>query len=163
MAADPEAREFQNALARFASGVTIVTAVDDEGRPWGFTASAFSSLSLQPPLVLVCLDQRANCYATFTTTARFVVSILTEDHDELALRFASKRRDKFADGGFASGLDQDIPAVADALASLTCRVARRIPAGDHMIVIGEVEDAFAGDGSPLVYYRRDFHAIQGRG
>lgn len=163
MPEEAPAPEFQDALARFASGVTIVTAVDNDGRAWGFTASAFSSLSLRPPLILVCLDQSANCYATFTRTSRIVISILAEDHDQLALRFASKKQDKFAAGGFAHELHENIPAVSDALASLLCRVDRRIEAGDHMIVIAEVEKASAADGSPLVYFRRDFHAIHARG
>lgn len=85
---------FRDAMARFASGVTIVTTTDDTGQLWGFTASSFCSLSLQPPLVLVCLDRSADCYPVFRARPRFLVNILSTHHRGLALRFATKGGDK---------------------------------------------------------------------
>lgn len=153
----PEA-QFRDALSRFASGVTVVAADDLEGRAWGFTASSFCSLSADPPLVLVCLARSAECHPAFMATGTFAISILRENHQNLALVFASRGADKFAAGHF----DRDAngqPVASDALATLTCRVHERHEGGDHVILIGEVTDASVNDGSPLVYFNRGFRDI----
>jgi flavin reductase ActVB len=151
--AAPEA--FRAALARFPSGVTIVTTRDAAGEPWGFTASAFSSLSLEPPLVLVCLDRSANCHPTFSGAQRYAINILTPAHQELARRFASKAADKYAGDSFAME-DGRPPVLRDAAAVLWCDAENLVPAGDHTILIGRVTDAQVGDGDSVVYYRGAF-------
>jgi flavin reductase ActVB len=155
---------FRSALARFPSGVTIVTTRDDDGAPWGFTASAFSSLSLRPPLVLVCLDRSADCHPTFTGAQRFAVNILTPAHERLARRFATKGADKYGDAAFA-GDDGAPPMLEGASAVLQCETEDAIDAGDHTILIGRVTDALVGEDDSVVYYRGVFvpvPALDGR-
>lgn len=144
-----------NALAKFPTGVAIVTTLDQAGRRWGFTASAFSSLSLNPPQVLVCLAHTAGCYITFSKTDRFAVNVLKDKHQSLARRFAAKGAAKFAGGEFACG-DFGLPVLPDALAVIECEVAARIPGGDHTIIVGDVRTARSGYGEPAVYHDRAF-------
>jgi flavin reductase ActVB len=151
--ADPTT--FRAALARFPSGVTIVTTRDASGEPWGFTANAFSSLSLSPPLVLACLDKTANCHPVFAEAPRFAINILTPAHAELARRFATKAADKYAAAGFV-GERQEPPVLHDASAVLWCDAEQLVPAGDHTILIGHVTDVRIGDEDSLVYYRGAF-------
>ncbi|MEU9857953.1 flavin reductase family protein [Streptomyces sp. NPDC047974] len=149
---------FRAALSHWTSGVTVVTTSDPAGAHHGFTASAFSSVSLDPALVLVCLDNRANCYEAFDQSPGFVVHVLAEGQEDLAGHFARKGADKFAGLGVdlsPSGL----PLLPDALVRMECRTERRIPAGDHLILIGEVMEAQTGDGDPLVYYRSNFRRL----
>ncbi len=146
---------FAEAMSRFPAGVTIVTTTDAGGEPRGFTASAFAALSAEPPLVLVCLDNRARCREAFMTARAFAVSILRPDHREVALRFAAKRDDKFSGGQFAVD-ERGLAHLADALASLSCDVHERVPGGDHTILIGRVVAATIGHGEPAVYFNRGF-------
>jgi flavin reductase ActVB len=150
---------FRETMSRFASGVTIVTTVDEAGVSWGFTASAFCSLSMDPPLVLVCLDKRADCHPVFLRAERFAVSILRLHHRELAVRFATKGADKFAGGLFRGFGAPPLPVVLDALGVVLCRTHARYDGGDHTILIGEVEEAVAGEGKPLVYHNRGFRSL----
>ena len=149
---------FRTAMARFPSGVTIVTTQDANGTPHGFTASSFCSVSLDPPLVLVCLGRSAKSYPVFDACERFAVSILRPQHTELARRFASKNVDKFAGGHFvrtASGLT----AVEGALVLVECIVHNRHDGGDHVIIVGRVDRTLVGDGDPIVYFNRGFGTI----
>ncbi|MFI9203824.1 flavin reductase family protein [Streptomyces sp. NPDC053048] len=149
---------FRAALSHWASGVTVVTTRDAAGQSHGFTASAFSSVSLDPALVLVCLDNKANCFDAFDQSEGFVIHLLAQGQQELAGRFASKGADKFAGTGVTlSAAGQ--PVLPGALARLECRTERRIPGGDHLILIGEVHDAHEGEGEPLVYFQRGFHEL----
>jgi flavin reductase ActVB len=158
---DPDT--YREALARFPAGVTIVTTRGRDGRPYGFTASSFCSVSMSPPMVLVCLARSANSYPVFASSERFAVNMLRTHHTDLAMRFAGKRRDKFADGSFARGWNGSI-VLEEALATLECSVHSRHDAGDHMILVGEVEhvllpgEAEAG-GSPAVYVDRHFAGV----
>ncbi|MFE3497958.1 flavin reductase family protein [Streptomyces sp. NPDC059175] len=151
---------FRTALGRWASGVTVVTTADPAGGHHGFTASAFSSVSLDPALVLVCLDNKATCREAFDQSSGFVVHLLAHGQQDLAGRFARKSPDKFT-GLRVSLSPTGLPLLPRALARLECRTDRRIPAGDHLILIGEVLDADTGEGAPLVYYQRDFHQLVG--
>ena len=148
---------FRNAMAQFASGVTIVTTRDEEGTPRGFTASAFSSLSLDPPLILVCLDRKADSHAAFEAAEHFAVSILAEGQGETAMRFARSGADKF--GGFEvePGSVTGMPVIPGALAHLECRMHDRLPGGDHTILVGEVLFAHTDERlRPLLHYNRAF-------
>ena len=144
-----------DALAKFPTGVVIVTTLDRIGRRWGFTASAFTSLSLNPPQVLVCLARTADCYMTFSRAERFAVNVLKDKHEALARRFATKRAAKFAGGEFVRG-DFGLPVLPDALAVLECEVARLMSSGDHTIIIGDVKTASSSYGEPAVYHDRAF-------
>ncbi len=148
--------EYREAMARFATGVTIVTTADPEGRWWGFTASSFSSLSIDPPLILVCLARDARCHPVFTSAASFRVNVLGPEHEGLALRFGTPGADKFAGGEFRRAAD-GLPILDDALVSLRCKTADQAAGGDHTILIGRVEDAqLRRDGRPAVNVDRRY-------
>ncbi len=148
--------DFRNALARFASGVTVVITRNGEGRFVGFTASAFSSLSLDPPLILVCLQNDADCYQAFMEAESFTVSILATGQSDVALRFATKSIDKLEGTPVAMALSTGLPLIEGASAWLECRIHSRPDGGDHTILIGEVLGAGAGDVPPLLHYNRTF-------
>ncbi|PRX99099.1 flavin reductase family protein [Allonocardiopsis opalescens] len=154
---DPAA--FRDAMARFPSGVAIVTTRDEDGVPHGFTASSFCSVSADPALVLVCLATSAACYPVFERAEHFAISILGEAHVEVARRFASKSADKFGPGGFVrtpgGGTVLDgAPAVVE------CAARSRHSAGDHVIMVGEVGEVhLAAAGRPAVYFQRGFNTL----
>jgi flavin reductase (DIM6/NTAB) family NADH-FMN oxidoreductase RutF len=144
--------EFRQALGHFATGVTVVTTSDGDGRPTGLTASAFTSVSLDPPLVLVCVDHKSQSYPALRERGRFAVNILRRDQQAVSRRFASTRLDKFDEVPFhvsAIGL----PLIDAALAQLECVTVSMHVEGDHTIFVGRVERAHVGAGEPLVYYR----------
>jgi flavin reductase ActVB len=147
---------FREAMSRFATGVTIVTSVDQTGRPRGFTASAFCSLSADPALILVCLDRGARCYETFMRAPVFSVSILADRHQDIALRFSSRTQDdKFRAGEFTVDSFGGV-RMNGALAALTCETYRRVPMGDHTIIVGRVLGAEVSHGQPSIYFQRQF-------
>lgn len=150
---------FRAALSRFASGVTIITTRDEQGRDHGMTVSAFSSLSLEPPLVLVAIGHDATMAPVMATATSFGVNILSERQEELSRRFADKLDDRFAGIGITRGVLGDA-LIDEALGTLDCRIVARHPAGDHDIVVGEVEGAAAHDGRPLLYYRGGYAGLE---
>jgi flavin reductase ActVB len=150
---------FRAVLGRFASGITVVTARDAQGTPHGMTVSAFSSLSLDPPLVLVCVGNEATMAPVMASTETFAVNMLAESQEALSRRFAGKIDDRFAGVGYSDS-DSGDPVLDDVLASLQCRVVARHPAGDHIIVVGRVEQGSAHDGKPLLYYRGGYAQLE---
>ncbi len=156
MNATPEPADFREAMARFASGVTIVTTRDGSGDAVGFTASAFSSLSLDPPLLLVCLQKDADCYAAFMEAEQLGVSILAQGQSPIAMRFATKAIDKWEGTPFQPGPTTGIPLIAGAAARLECRIYSRPDGGDHTILIGEVLTADVDSSEPLLHFNRSF-------
>ncbi|MBU6367510.1 MAG: flavin reductase family protein [Gemmatimonadetes bacterium] len=149
---------FRAVLGRFASGVTVVTTVDDEGRPHGMTVSAFSSLSLVPPLVLVCIGRDATLAPLLATRERMAVNLLALSQRELSQRFASKVPDRF--DGVAHRIEEPgVPVLEGALGWLGCRIVARHPAGDHVIYVGEVATAGTAEGEPLAYYRGAYASV----
>jgi flavin reductase (DIM6/NTAB) family NADH-FMN oxidoreductase RutF len=150
--------EFRHILSYFASGVTIVTTREEDGRPSGLTASAFASVSLDPPLVLVCVDRSAQSYPALLACGHFAVNILTSEQEPFSRRFATKRDDKFEGVGYQSG-QLGMPVLDGALAVLECRTVYTYAGGDHTIFVGEVEAADAGRGSPLLYYRGQYQQL----
>lgn len=150
--------EFRRALSRFASGVTVVTLKDKDGNPHGITVSAFSSVSLEPPLILVCIDHEAGSHRAFHESKRFVVNILSEEQSDHSNRFASRIPDKFINIHHHEGLE-GIPVLKDALVNLECRLVQDFVAGDHTIFIGEIEQAHVNEGNPLVYYQGDYRKL----
>jgi flavin reductase ActVB len=150
--------EFRAAMARFPSGVVVVTTCCADGTPRGFTASSFCSVSLEPPMILVCLANSADSAPTFESCDRFAVSVLAPAHRPLAVRFATKGTDKFASEGLALSPD-GLPTVERALSELDCTPHARHPAGDHTVLIGRVTGVRLGEGSPMVYYDRAFRTL----
>ena len=144
--------EFRDALSRFASGVTIVTTCDASGRCHGITVSAFCSVSLDPPLVLICIEKATASHYAFGESGAFIVNILDAHQQDLSEQFAAPAADKFGDREFEPGID-GIPRLNGALATIECRVSAVHDGGDHTIFVGLVEHATARDGDPLVYFR----------
>lgn len=153
--------DFRLALSRFASGVTVVTTKDGKGKLYGITVSAFSSVSLSPPLVLICIEKDTGSHYAFIESGIFVVNVLNSEQAQLSERFASQVIDKFADVAMSLNID-GIPVLSDTLATLECRVKQVCDGGDHTIFIAEVESSSVRDGDPLVYFRSDYHHVGGR-
>lgn len=148
-----DAPAFRAALSRVASAVSVVTTAVD-GVPHGTTVSAFTSLSLEPPMVVVALDQRSDLLAKLTTGSRVGLTVLAAHQDQIALRFARKGDDKFA--GVPWHLVDGAPALTDGLAWIAGRVDRLIPAGDHVLALIDVVAASSNDHAPLTYWQRTF-------
>ena len=153
------ADDFRNALSRFPSGVNVVTTKDAAGRPHGITVSAFCSLSLSPPLVLICIEGTTASHNAFAQSGVFVVNILKESQQTLSEQFAAPAVDKFEDVEFRSGIE-GVPVLIDALASLECRLKHTYDGGDHTIYVGEVETVNLSDGDPLIYFQGDYNGIK---
>ena len=157
------ADDFRQVLGHFASGVTVVTTWDAAGRPAGLTASAFTSVSLDPPLVLVCVAHTSQSYQALHAHGRFAVNVLHLDHEQLARRFASSTggAEKFEGTAYRQG-SLGLPVLEGALAEIECTTVHVYPAGDHTIFVGRVEAAQSrGDSGlePLLYYRGRFHRL----
>ncbi|MEV5828985.1 flavin reductase family protein [Spirillospora sp. NPDC052242] len=153
----PDEAAFRDALGRFASGITVVTSIDDAGRPAGFACRSFASLSLDPPLVLFCVARTSTSWPKMAGTGRFAVNVLAAGQRDVCRAFAVSGGDKFA--GLAWTRSPHGTAHLDgALATVDCTVADVHEAGDHLIVVGSVRELDARDGGgPLLYYRGDFH------
>ncbi|HYC58889.1 MAG TPA: flavin reductase family protein [Thermoanaerobaculia bacterium] len=151
-----EAR-FKEAMSHFASGVTVVT-TEHDGMPYGMTVASFASLSLRPPLVLVCIEKSVKTHEAIRAAGVFGVSILARTQADVSGKFASKADDKFAGVTVRQGAN-GVPLIDGAICTLECRVHEQLPGGDHSIFIGEVLDAQTSDGQPLVYYRSAYREI----
>ena len=151
---------FREVLARFPAGVVIVTAMAADGAPFGLTVNAFCSVSADPPLVLVCVDKGSNTLPAIQSARAFTVNVLAAGREELALRFASKRTDKF-DGVAWEPREGGGPVFPhDTSAYLVCTVTDAVEAGDHWVFIGRVIEAdHPVDHVTLVYHRRTFGAV----
>jgi flavin reductase (DIM6/NTAB) family NADH-FMN oxidoreductase RutF len=148
-------KTFRSALATYSSGVTIVT-LCYEGHCYGLTVSSFCSLSLNPPLVLICVDQRCQSHDLIEKVGTFAVNILAEDSAWLAAHFASRMIDKFADIPHHWG-ETEMPLLDQALATIECSVVNQFPGGDHSIFVGSVVAArVSKDMPPLIYQRSHY-------
>jgi len=146
---------FKLAMSHFASGVTVVT-TEHDGKPYGMTVASFASLSLHPPLVLVCIEKAVKTHDAIAASGKFGVSILKSDQSDVSGRFASKSDDKFSGVNLVSG---SVPLIAGALTTLECTLANQLPGGDHSIFVGEVVAVTTSEGAPLVYYRAAYRDI----
>ncbi len=154
---------FRRILGHFATGITVVTVEREPGHVHGMTANSFTSISLQPPLVSICVDEESRLLSFLKTQRRFGVSILKDSQQALSEHFATGEQGPEAGARLgiryrwtASG----IPVLEDALAQLTCNVVSQYVAGDHTIFLGEVESAEVADGQPLLYYRGQYRTLQ---
>ena len=147
-------REFRDALAQFATGVTIITARAPTGFV-GFTANSFNSVSLEPPLVIWSLARRSRSLAIFEGAAQYAVNVLAHDQIELARRFSRPHTDRFAGVAFRLG-SADAPLIEGCTAWLECRHHALHPAGDHMLFIGEVVTAAHQRVQPLLWHSRRY-------
>ena len=147
---------FRQALGRLAAGTTVVTLTDAHGVQMGFTATAVSSVSLEPPLVLVCVSNKSRTIEPLSSGRPFVLNFLTAQQQALAMQFASLSPHKFADVDYTISPNGTIH-LSDVLASIECVPHHVAVAGDHTVVIGLVTETRIGaDDSPLVYFRSQF-------
>jgi flavin reductase ActVB len=149
---------FRAAMARYPSGVVIVTTAGLDGEPVGFTATSFCSVSMAPPLVLFCLGKAASCHPAFMAAGSWTVNVLGQDQGALAMRFATRGADKFGGGEFQVGRHGN-PVLAQACLTLECDRRDVHDAGDHSILLGEVIDARALGAPPAVYVGRSFRRL----
>jgi flavin reductase (DIM6/NTAB) family NADH-FMN oxidoreductase RutF len=149
----------RDALGRFATGVTIVTTADPvSGEPVGFTANSFTSVSLEPPILLVCLAHTAASYALFKASETFAVNVLAAEQVETAKVFARRGADKFAAVGWHPGA-RGAPLIDGSLARFDCAMHERVTAGDHDVLLGRVLGFSRHDGRALVYHSGGFATL----
>jgi flavin reductase (DIM6/NTAB) family NADH-FMN oxidoreductase RutF len=149
---------FRQAMGHFASGVTVVT-TEHDGELYGMTVSSFASLSLKPPLILICIDKSVPSHDAIRDSGYFVVNILEERQEHISRRFATTTNDKFKGVAWHGGR-LGLPVLDSTLAVIECRLHAAIEGGDHTIFIGEVVDAEIHEGAPLLYYRRGYHELK---
>ena len=164
---DPQT--YRDVLSRYVTGVTVVTALDEhegQAQPWGTTVNSFTSVSLEPPLVLVAIGHERSIHPLIERTRRFAVNILGEDSRELSDCFAGAPselpREMFCNASYRVGERCGLPVLEEALAFVGCAVERVIEAGDHTLYIGRVVEAGTSDDPnwPLLYYRRRYLRIE---
>jgi flavin reductase (DIM6/NTAB) family NADH-FMN oxidoreductase RutF len=151
-------KTFKAALSRWATGVTVITTRTPEGELAGFTASSFSSLSLEPPLVLFCLGDAAVSLPAFQAADGFAVHVLADNQKELSIRFAQQGGDKFDGLDYREG-NRSVPLLQGCLAVLECRKVQVYSGGDHRVFLGEVETVHLNEGGPLLYYRGEYRTL----
>ena len=149
-----KSQALRDCLGKFATGVTIVTCQGPDG-PCGITANSFSSVSLEPPLILWNIDKQSNALHAFFEAEYFAVNVLRSEQQSLAEHFARSERVTF------EGIDHrltgsDVPLVENTLACMECRTDQIIEAGDHYIIIGEIENHTMSDGEPLLFFAGDY-------
>lgn len=145
-----DARELRHVLGAFVTGVTVITSVDEHGKAHGLTANSFSSVSLDPPLVLWSQSLTAPSHPVFAAADRFVVNILAEDQIGISNQFARGGADKFASCQVREGLG-GVPLIEGCAAYLECRKVNSYPGGDHMVFLGQVERIERAQRKPLVF------------
>ena len=151
---------FRRVLSNFAAGVTVVTTLDRDRQPHGLTATAFTSVSLDPPLVLVCIDKKAETYPHFGSAGVFAVNFLGADQRDVSQHFAKHGGDKFSGLAWRRGV-LGAPILDGSVGHVECRIANGFDGGDHTIYVGEIEAADASDGAPLLYFRHADHRVDG--
>jgi flavin reductase (DIM6/NTAB) family NADH-FMN oxidoreductase RutF len=151
---------FRKVMGCFATGITVITTLGKDGKPVGLTANSFTSLSLDPPLVLFCLDRKIASFESFHANRHFAVNVLRHDQEELSRRFATSSIDKFQGIPYETWAT-GCPILKGCLAAFECDIQQVIEAGDHVIIIGEVNKirSDADGGRPLLYYRGKYGQI----
>ena len=152
-------RTLRDALGCFATGVTIVTCVDGDARPIGLTANSFTSLSLDPPLLLVCVAKRSGCAAALGDATEFAVNVLQTGQQPASITFSSKGEDRFGSTDWTLG-EHGVPILLDSLSVFECRRHAIHDGGDHFILVGEVVKATFEPGlDPLLYFRGSYRRL----
>ena len=156
---DFTARQLRDAFGCFATGVTVVTTLDEGGAPVGLTANSFTSVSLEPPLVLFCLDRRSTRLPAFERAEVFAVNVLHAGQEGLSARFSRREPDRFAETAWTRGRS-GVPVLRDVMAVFECRRHAVHDGGDHRVFLGGV-DAVAWEGSydPLVFFQGRYRSV----
>jgi flavin reductase (DIM6/NTAB) family NADH-FMN oxidoreductase RutF len=153
-----EKNELRRVMGHFATGVTVITSKRNSGELHGLTANAFTSVSLIPPLLLVCIDKKAESYPCFDESGIFTVNVLAADQEALSRRFAVTGGDKFQGVSYRIGAN-GAPILDGALAYLECKVTEKVDGGDHTIYVGEIEQAETKEGKPLLFFRGGYREL----
>lgn len=153
------AEEFRSALSQFASGVTVVTTRDANGKRHGITVSSFCSVSLDPPMVLICIEKSTGSHYAFGESGAFVVNILSATQASVSEHFASTADEKFGDVEHTLNVD-GVPELSEAIATLRCTLRHSLDGGDHSIFVGLVESVDVVGGEPLIYFEREYHTVR---
>lgn len=149
---------FRRSCAAFATGITVTTVFGADGSPQGLTANSFTSVSWDPPIVLICVDKRASVYEHFAAATAYAIHVLDEDQQELSVRFATAGADRFAGLRWAAG-QTGAPVIAGCLAVLECEIERTVDAGDHTLFLGAVKQTACRDGRPLLYFGSSYRRL----
>ena len=152
--------EFRRACGRFATGITIATVLDADGLPHGLTVNSFSSVSLDPPLVSICLGHAVTVIDAFRESTHFGLNMLSDSQRDLSDRFARKGQDRFEGIDWYRG-ENGAPLLPDVLAAVECATRHRVTAGDHDIFIAEMVSAQVAEGEPLIYYASRYRKLNG--
>jgi flavin reductase (DIM6/NTAB) family NADH-FMN oxidoreductase RutF len=153
-----DAQELRQVMGHFATGVTVITTMDKAGTPFGLTANAFTSLSLNPPLVLICVDKGVQCYSCFEESKVFAVNVLSEEQEEISRRFATKGIKKFS--GIKWHMSENGVALLDgAIGYIECKVVKSYDGGDHTIYIGEILRASSAGNRPLIFFKGQYYCL----
>ena len=150
--------ELRRVMGHFATGVTVITTISTDGKLFGLTANAFSSLSLDPPLVVVCVDKKAESWPHFEQSRVFTVNFLSDDQEALSRRFAVSGGPKFEGVAYRLGAN-GAPILDGTLGFIECKLAAAYPGGDHSIYVGEVQEAQTIEGKPLLFFRGGYRAL----
>lgn len=154
--------DFKAIMGKFAAGVTVVTTVDGDGKLWGLTATAFTSLSMEPPLCLVCVDKNTGSHGPLSVSRKYAVNILSDKQEDVSNTFASRRDDKFEQVKHEAGGATGCPVFPEALGVMECEVTEILPGGDHDIFVGEIKSVRVSDGNPLVYWGGAYGDVKSR-
>jgi len=153
-------RAFRDALGTFATGITVVSSIDEGGHPFGLTVNSFNSVSLSPPLVLCSLTRDSNTLEVIRASEKFAVNVLNADQQSISDRFAKNGDDKWVGLEYKHAASNGCPYILNTLATFVCKVAHIYDGGDHEIVVGEVvEMSSAKTGSPLIYFRGSYRGL----
>lgn len=150
--------ELRRVMGHFATGVTVITTRDEKGNPYGLTANAVASVSLVPPLILICVDKKCDTYPYFASSKVFVVNVLSEGQERLSRTFATTGIEKFDGIGYEKS-ELGCAILHDAVGHLECKIVNEIDAGDHTIYVGEVHSAAAEDVRPLLFFRGGYRKL----
>lgn len=152
-------QHFRRACGKFATGITVVTVRDASGAPHGMTANSFTSVSLDPPLILLCVDYRARVLEHLELGTAIGVHMLSEQQQEVSARFARSGQDRFDGVEWAAG-ESGAPLLPGCLATLECSITKVYEGGDHAIVLAEVRRAAWEEGRPLIYFNSGYQALK---
>lgn len=150
--------ELRRIMGHFATGVTVITTVSSDGTAYGLTANAFMSVSLEPPLLLISVDKKAESYPYFEQSRVFTINILRDDQEGLSRKFAVSGGNKFDGVAYHRGAN-NVPILEDTLAHIECRLYAAYDGGDHTLYLGEIVEAETREGKPLLFYRGGYRAF----
>ncbi|WP_046175889.1 flavin reductase family protein [Domibacillus indicus] len=160
MAGEQKQQLFKEAMGNYPTGVTVVTTAAANGEPVGLTVNSFASVSLDPLLILWSIDHKVSTIQEFVKSGKFAVHILAGDQQDLCMTFATKGVDRFSTCKWSFSPEYNLPIIEGAFAVLQCNTFKTVEAGDHTILIGEVDDIqINADKDPMLYHRRHFASI----